>query len=63
MPGWKDSEDPRLPGIGELTGRPADPDAAVAEVRHALGMDSARRERYSGEDRPGTSELREELGL
>jgi hypothetical protein len=50
-----------LPSIGELTGRPADPDETLAEVRHQLGIGS-RRVRYGG-GLPDAGGLVEGLGL
>ncbi len=50
-----------LPGIGELTGQPGDPDATLAEVRHQLGT-GAPRARYAPPDGPDVSRLAEGLG-
>jgi len=50
-----------LPGIGELTGQPGDPDATLAEVRHQLGI-GAPRVRYGG-DLPPVHGLAQDLEL
>jgi hypothetical protein len=64
MPGWQDGcsgTEGGLPDIEDLTGPAGDPDAAVAEVRHSLGIGTPR-VRY-GQDQPDTRDLRKELGL
>jgi hypothetical protein len=55
--GWHDG----LPSIEDLTSPPGDPDDAVAEVRHQLGI-GAPGVRYSG-DLPDAGGLAEGLEL